>query len=65
MGACVITAIVKRNGYVTRVQILDEIVCISPSAKRLGKGTNPIILPSAIGKLIDKQDILILVYSNM
>ena len=35
---------------VTRVQILDEIVCISLKAHTLGKGMNPIILHSAMGK---------------
>ena len=35
---------------VTRVQILDETVCISPSANILEKGMNPIILPLAMGK---------------
>ena len=32
----------------TRVQILDETVYISDSANALGKGINPIILPSAL-----------------
>ena len=34
----------------TQVQILDEIDCISHSTNTLGKGINPIILPSAMGK---------------
>ena len=34
----------------TRVQILDEIDCISDSINTLGKGMNPIILPPATGK---------------
>ena len=33
-----------------RVQILDEIDCISHSPNTLGKGINPIILPPAMGK---------------
>ena len=35
----------------TRVQILDETDCISHSTNTLGKGMNPIILPSAMGKI--------------
>ena len=35
---------------VTRVQILDEIDCISHCTNTLGKGMNPIILPPAMGK---------------
>ena len=35
---------------VTRVQIMDEAVCISHSANTFGKGMNPTILSSAIGK---------------
>ena len=38
------------NGHGTQVQILDEADCISHSTNTLGKGMNPIILPSAIGK---------------
>ena len=34
----------------TRVQILDETVCISLSTNTLRKGMNPIILPPAMGK---------------
>ena len=34
----------------TRVQILDEIDCISHSTNTLGNGMNPIILPPAMGK---------------
>ena len=33
-----------------QVQILNKSVCISHSANSLGKGMNPIILPSAMGK---------------
>ena len=44
------------NGYSqskwTRVQILNETVCISHSANILGKGMNPTILPPAIGKIV-------------
>ena len=36
---------------VTRVQFLDKTVCISHSTNTLGKGMNPTILPSAMGKL--------------
>ena len=34
----------------TRVQIPDETDCISHSTNTLGKGMNPIILPTVIGK---------------
>ena len=34
----------------TQVQILDEAVCISHSVNILGKGINPIILPTAMDK---------------
>ena len=34
----------------TLIHILDETDCISQSTNTLGKGMNPIILPSAIGK---------------
>ena len=34
----------------TQVQILDEADCISHRTKTLGKGMNPIILPSAMDK---------------
>ena len=34
----------------TRVQILDEADCISPSTNTLEKGMNPIILLPAMGK---------------
>ena len=34
----------------TWVQILDETDCISHSTNNLGKGMNPIILPTAMGK---------------
>ena len=36
----------------TRVQILDETDCISHCTNILGKGTNPIILPPAMGKIV-------------
>ena len=36
----------------TRVQILDETDCISHSTNTLGKFMNPIILPSAMGKIV-------------
>ena len=36
----------------TRVLILDETDCISHSTNTLGKGMNPIILPSAMGKIV-------------
>ena len=50
-GACGVIVIVVGNGHSdTRVQILDEIDCISPSTNTLGKGMNPIILPPAMGK---------------
>ena len=35
---------------VTRVQILDEIVCISLCTYILGEGIDSIILPPAMGK---------------
>ena len=34
----------------TWVKILGEVVCLSPSANTLGKGMNPTILPSVMGK---------------
>ena len=40
----------KKMDTTTRVQILDEIDCISHSTNTLGKGMNPIILPPAMGK---------------
>ena len=49
------------NGYrlremdtATRVQILDETDCISHSTNTLGKGMNPIILPPAMGKIVEQ-----------
>ena len=36
----------------TRVQILDKTDSISHSTNTLGKGMNPIILPSAMGKIV-------------
>ena len=38
----------------TRVQILDEAVCISHSTHNLGKGMNPIIVFPAMGKTVDQ-----------
>ena len=38
----------------TWVHILDEIVCISQSADTLGKGMNPTILSSAMGKIVEQ-----------
>ena len=35
----------------TQVQILDETACISRSAKSIGKGMNPTILPPAKGQI--------------
>ena len=34
----------------TRIQILDEVDCISHNTNTLGKGMNPIIIPLAMGK---------------
>ena len=42
----------RRKWTATRVQILDEIDCISHSTNTLGKGMNPIILPPAMGKIV-------------
>ena len=42
--------IVAGNGHGVRVQILDEANYISLSTNTLGKGMNPIILPTAMGK---------------
>ena len=39
---------------VTRVQILDETDYISHSTNTLGKGMNPIILPPAMGKIVEQ-----------
>ena len=39
---------------VTRVQFLDVTDCISHSTNTLGKGMNPIILPPAMGKIIEQ-----------
>ena len=36
----------------TRVQILDEAVCISHSANILEKGMNPTILPPSMGNIV-------------
>ena len=48
-GARGVMAIVVMD-TATRVQILDEIDCISHSTNTLGKGMNPIVLPPAMGK---------------
>ena len=40
----------KEMNMPTHVQILDENIFISHIANTLGKGTNPIILPPAMGK---------------
>ena len=42
----------------TQVQILDETDCISHNTNTLGKGTNPIILPPAMGKLVGQTGFL-------
>ena len=34
----------------TQIKILDEADCFSHNTNTLGKGMNPIILPSAMGK---------------
>ena len=39
---------------VTRVKILDKTDCISHSINTLGKGMNPIILPPAMGKIVEQ-----------
>ena len=36
----------------TRVQILDESVCISHNANTHGKGMTPTILPPLMGKIV-------------
>ena len=53
-GARDLIVIVEKMDTVTRVQILDETDCISHSTNTLGKGMNPIILPPAMGKLLDR-----------
>ena len=42
--------IVLEMDTATRVQILDEIDCISHSTNTLREGMNPIILPPAMGR---------------
>ena len=44
-GACRVMVIVVESSTVTRVQILDEAICISHSTNILGKGMNTTILP--------------------
>ncbi len=41
----------------TRVQILNEAICISHSVNTLGKGMNPIILASTIGKIVGQTEL--------
>ena len=45
-GARGVMVIVVEMDTATRVQILDETDCISHSTNIMGKGMNPIILPS-------------------
>ena len=40
----------------TRVQYLDEAVCISDSTNTLGKGMNPTTLPPAMGKIVEQTE---------
>ena len=42
----------------TRVQILDKAVYISHSANTLGNGTNPIILPPVMSKIVQQTGLL-------
>ena len=42
--------IVVGKDTATLVQILDYAVCISQSAHIIGKGMNPTILPTTLGK---------------
>ena len=44
MGTPSITVVVIGNGIITRVQILDEAICISLHTNSVGKGVNPSIL---------------------
>ena len=46
----IIIIIINISESAIRVQILDEINCISHSTYTLGKGMNTIILPPAMGK---------------
>ena len=46
----------------TRVQVLDEVVCISHNSNTHGKGINLPILPSAMGKQQSRLGSLILVW---
>ena len=54
-NACVpcIMDIVEGKNTATKVQTLDEAVCISHTANILGKGMNPIILSSAMDKIVE------------
>ena len=47
---CKCILVLQEMDTVTRVQILDEIDCISHSTNTLGKGMNPISLPPAMGQ---------------
>ena len=38
----------------TRVQILDVVVCISHSTNALEKGMHPTILPPAMGEILEQ-----------
>ena len=42
--------IIREMNLATRVQILNEAICILHRTNALEKGTNPTILPSAMGK---------------
>ena len=44
--------IVVGNGHGDTSSNLDETDCISHSTNTLGKGMNPIILPTAMGKIV-------------
>ena len=49
-GARGVMVIFVENGHGDVNSNLDEIYCISHSTNTLGKGMNPVILPSAMGK---------------
>ena len=48
--------------FATKVQILNEAICISHSANTLEKGMNPTILPPAKGKYLGRLNSLILLW---
>ena len=50
----------KEMDKVTRVQIPDEVDCILHSSHKLGKGMNPIILPSAMGEIVGETGLFCL-----